>query len=66
MNYVCNNDVERGNIMLLRNRVRCNLRNELFNKQKELKKVRRELIELKTRLEKQLGKEQSSRNIKNE
>ena len=52
--------------MLLRNRVRCNLRNELFNKQKELKKVRRELIELKTRLEKQLGKEQSSRNIKNE
>lgn len=46
--------------MLLRNRVRYNLRNELLRKQEELKKVRRELIELKTRLEKQLEKEQSS------
>lgn len=51
--------------MLLRNRVRYNLRNELLRKQEELKKVRRELIELKTRLEKQLEKEQSSRKGKN-
>ena len=51
--------------MLLRNRVRYNLRNELLRKQEELKKVRRELIELKTRLEKQLKKEQSSRKGKN-
>ena len=51
--------------MLLRNRVRYNLRNEFLRKQEELKKVRRELIELKTRLEKQLGKEQSSRKGKN-
>lgn len=51
--------------MLLRNRVRYNLRNELLRKQEELKKVRRELIELKTRLEKRLEKEQSSRKGKN-
>ena len=51
--------------MLLRNRVRYNLRNELLRKQEELKKVRRELIELKTRLEKQLEKEQFSRKGKN-
>ena len=51
--------------MLLRNRVRYGLRNELLRKQEELKKVRGELIELTNRLEKQKKKEQSSRKMKN-